>query len=250
MRIFFIFSFLVIIYSLLVVSSVQADMSSNHYYISRDSINAFGNDNSTSANYNLSDTGGEIASGYSNSTSYSLHAGYRQFEEYRTTLNCSKEDVDLTPIRLTGKSDLNKNYIDCTIKTNNPTGYTFRINSSTDELVQVDDPTYKIEKITNTTPNFWPNTLTNGTGWGAHLGTESDNFDVSKWGNVNDYGSTGGKWVAVQKDVIFDIIDRNSPTSATGDTERVYFGMEVDDSVVLPPGEYETVVDFTTLPTF
>ncbi len=232
------------------VSFAQARMSSNHYYISRDSINAFGNDNSISANYNLSDTGGEIASGYGASASYSLHAGYRQFEEYRTTLTCSKEDVDLTPVRLTGKSDLNKNYIDCIIKTNNPTGYTFRWSSSTDELIQVNDPTYKIEKITNNSPNFWPGSLPNGTGWGAHLGIGSDNFDVSKWGNADDYSTTGGKWAAVQKDTIFDIIDSSTPTDPNGDTERIYFGMEVDDSVVLPPGEYETVVEFTTLPTF
>lgn len=237
-------------YLVLVAFSVQANMSSNHYYISRDSINSFGNDNSTSANYKLSDTGGEMSTGFSDSTSYGLHAGYRQFDEYRMSLVCNQEDVDLTPVRLNGKSDLNDNYIDCTITTNNPNGYTFQWNSDTDELVQVVDSNYKIEKITNNTPNFWPTILTNGTGWGGHLGIESDNFDAGIWGVSNDYGVAGGKWAAVQKDVIFDIITSSVATDDNGDVERVYFGMEIDDSTVIPPGEYETNVQFIALPVF
>ncbi len=235
---------------MLVAFSVKADMSSNHYYISRDSINAFGNDNSMSSNYNLSDTGGEIATGFSDSTSYSLHAGYRQFDEFRISLVCVEEDVDLTPVRLTGKSDLNDNYVDCTITTNHPNGYTFQWTSDTNELVHTIDSTYKIEKIINNTTNFWPNALTNGTGWGAHLGTESDNFDVGTWGSSNDYDAAGGKWAAVQKDVVFDIITSSTATDDNGDVERVYFGMEVDENTVIPPGEYEAVVQFIALPTF
>ena len=230
--------------------NAQADMSSSHYYISRDSLNAFGTDNSTSPNYNLSDTGGEIASGYSDSSNYLLHAGFRQFEEYRMNLICHKEDVDLTPVRLTGQSVLNNNYVDCTITTNHPNGYTFQGQAETDELIQVADPTYKIEKITNNTPDFWPSTLTNGTGWGGHLGTESDNFDATKWGNSNDYDPAGAKWAAFQKDSVLEIINKDTATDENGDTERIYFGMEVDDQTVIPPGEYETVVQFTALPVF
>ncbi len=250
MRVFPIFAFLMIFNMSLLVSFAQAEMSSNHYYISRDSINAFGNDNSTSPNYNLSDTGGETASGYSNSASYSLHAGYRQFDEYTMTLVCSKEDVDLTPVRLTGKSVLNNNYVDCTITTNNPNGYTLEGKSSTDELVQVENSSFKIEKITNNVPNFWPSTLTNGTGWGAHLGIESDNFDGTKWGVSNDYNASGGKWAAIRKDDALNIISRSDATDTDGDIERIYFGMEVDSDTVIPPGEYETDVEFIAMPVF
>ena len=101
-------------------------MSSTHYYIGRDSINAFGNENSTSANYILSDTGGEVWGGYGESASYILHSGFRQYDNYKMELNCEKENVTLTPLRLTGKSNLKNNYINCNIITDNPTGYVFR----------------------------------------------------------------------------------------------------------------------------
>lgn len=231
-------------------SFVFAEMSSPHYFISRDSINSFGDENSTSTNYILSDTGGEIASGFESSTSYVLHSGFRQFEEYKIELDCSGKDANLTPVRLTGKSALHRNYIDCNIKTNNPTGYTFQWGSRTDELIQKVNSNYKIEKIINDTPADWPDTLTNGTGWGGHLGTESDNYDALKWGNSNDYNPGGAKWAALSEDEEFEVITRDSPTSSTGDNQRIYFGLEVDENTVLPPGEYEAEIELTLLPVF
>ncbi len=231
-------------------SFVLAEMSSTHYFIGKDSINSFGDENSTSSNYILSDTGGEIATGYEGSSSYTLHGGFRQVEEYKMELDCSDKNANLTPVRLTGKSSLHRNYIECNIKTNNPTGYTFQWSSASDELVQKVDPSHKIEKITNTAPSDWPAVLTNGTGWGGHLGIESDNYDALKWGATNDYDSGGGQWAALSEDEEFEIITRDSPTSATGDNQVIYFGLEVDENTVVPPGEYQTEIELTLLPVF
>ena len=52
-------------------------MSSENYQIEKDSINFGGTDDGASANYNLDDTMGEIASGDSDSASYSFSAGYK-----------------------------------------------------------------------------------------------------------------------------------------------------------------------------
>jgi len=235
---------------LILTSFVFAEMSSDHYFIARDSINSFGNENSSSSNYILSDTGGEISSGYGSSASYVLHAGFRQFEEYKMELNCQNKNINLVPIRLNGKSSLHKNYIDCNVKTNNPTGYTLQWASQTDELIQKENPTYKVEKISNNTTADWPAVLTNGTGWGGHLGTESENFDAGKWGNSNDYSNGGGQWVAFSEDQEFEVINRGDATDNSGDDERIYFGLEVDDNTTLPPGEYETEISLTLLPAF
>lgn len=229
---------------------VFAEMSSSHYFIARDSINSFGNENSSSTNYILSDTGGDMATGYGASSSYNLHGGYRQFEKYEMKLDCSNQDVNLTPVRLTGKSSLNRNYIDCNIKTNNPTGYTFQWSSTSNQLIDKADPSQKIEKISNDIPADWPNSLVNGTGWGGHLGIESDNYDALKWGSSNDYDSGGGKWAAFSKDEESEIITRDTKTDSDGDDQRIYFGLEVDENTVMPPGEYETEIELTLLPVF
>jgi hypothetical protein len=53
-------------------------MSSTNFIINWDSINAGGTDYSSSTNYSLSDTLGEIGTGRSSSTNYWIYAGYRQ----------------------------------------------------------------------------------------------------------------------------------------------------------------------------
>jgi hypothetical protein len=55
----------------------SAAMSSNNYSIQSDSIN-FGGENSASASYAEQDTMGEIATGISSSTDYTVGAGYQQ----------------------------------------------------------------------------------------------------------------------------------------------------------------------------
>lgn len=73
----------------LIMSSVQAAMTSTNFEIRSDSINSGGNDNSTSSNYQLRDTIGEQATGLSTSTNYALSAGYRQSDDYQPTLSLS-----------------------------------------------------------------------------------------------------------------------------------------------------------------
>lgn len=70
-----------ITFFLLISSTAQASMTSTNFEIRFDSINSGGNDTSTSTNFGLTDTIGELASGYSTSTNYSLSAGYRQSDE-------------------------------------------------------------------------------------------------------------------------------------------------------------------------
>ncbi len=78
--------FLVLILVLNIVCFSETNvfaMSSSNYQIKWDSINAGGNDNSSSANYRLRDTLGQFGPGYGSSASYGLDSGYRQRDEER-----------------------------------------------------------------------------------------------------------------------------------------------------------------------
>ena len=90
-------------------SSVQAAMTSTNFEIRFDSLNSGGVDNSTSTNYSMYDTLGEQGTGYSSSTNYTIHAGYRQSDEYIPTLSFSlgaqENDVNTA---FTAFSDLGK----------------------------------------------------------------------------------------------------------------------------------------------
>ncbi|MDD2786403.1 MAG: hypothetical protein PHS79_05990 [Patescibacteria group bacterium] len=74
---------------LLLSSAAQASMTSTNFEIRSDSINSGGNDTSTSTNFSLVDTIGEQATGYSTSTNYTLSAGYRQSNDFISTLSFS-----------------------------------------------------------------------------------------------------------------------------------------------------------------
>lgn len=56
--------------------AVWAGMSSTNYKIWADSLNLFGNEDSTSTNYALSDTGGELGTGEMSSANYNASIGY------------------------------------------------------------------------------------------------------------------------------------------------------------------------------
>ncbi len=61
-------------------------MQSGSYRIQSDSIN-FGGGFSTSTNYELESTAGEVATGESSSTAYGMRAGYQQMQEVYLSLS-------------------------------------------------------------------------------------------------------------------------------------------------------------------
>jgi hypothetical protein len=88
------FSFLgVVFFSSTVFAST---MQSESYTIQNDSLNAGGNEQSSSSNYKNRDTIGEIATEESVSESFVLRAGYRQMQEVMVILS-SPLDVTMLP---------------------------------------------------------------------------------------------------------------------------------------------------------
>jgi hypothetical protein len=66
---------------ILLTSRAVFGMTSTNYTIDFDSLNSGGDDISSSTNYQIRDTIGEQATGFSSSTGYSIQAGYRQGDD-------------------------------------------------------------------------------------------------------------------------------------------------------------------------
>jgi hypothetical protein len=108
-------------------------MHSSDYTITIDSIN-FGGDYSTSTSYTNQDTLGEIATGNSSSTNYSMNAGYQQM--YTSYISIST----ISPLTL---SDINGLFggvstgtLAMTITTDNPAGYSLSVLASSSPALQ------------------------------------------------------------------------------------------------------------------
>lgn len=115
--------------TILVISAIgigQAQVrSSTNYQLQSDSINA-GGGFSSSASYNQESTMGEIATGKSDSTSYSLRAGYQQMQEVYISLASTGNVImsgDL-PGLTGGTSNGSSTF---TVITDSPSGYSLSI---------------------------------------------------------------------------------------------------------------------------
>ena len=103
-------------------------MQSSNYRIQSDSIN-FGGQRGTSASYVSEDTLGEIATGLSESTSYSLKAGYQQMLEVGIAIT-SPADVTMSNVSASGgTSNADTTW---TVTTDSPSGYSLSVLASSD----------------------------------------------------------------------------------------------------------------------
>jgi hypothetical protein len=104
-------------------------MESASWKIQQDSIN-FGGGYGASDNYSEEDTLGEIATGWSYSDSYSLHAGYQQMDQ-ETYISLSMSTSTSMSPAIPGMSGGTANGSnDTVVATNNSTGYTLEIFAS------------------------------------------------------------------------------------------------------------------------
>lgn len=111
-------------------NTLQAQvMQSGTYKIMSDSINAGGEDVSSSTNYLLGDTLGEIGTGDSNSANYFLHAGFWQMQQSYIAIS-SPSDLALANIGgIDGEAS--EGTISWQVTTDNSAGYSMSIESTT-----------------------------------------------------------------------------------------------------------------------
>jgi len=76
----------IVIVAFFALRNVSFAMGSDNYQIPWDSVNSGGEDTGSSTNYQLHDTIGEQATGFSTSTDYTLSAGYRVGDYLRNSI--------------------------------------------------------------------------------------------------------------------------------------------------------------------
>ncbi|USN91850.1 MAG: hypothetical protein H6782_03170 [Candidatus Nomurabacteria bacterium] len=123
----------IVVLSVMGVSSAQVRTSTN-FQLQSDSINV-GGGFSSSASYNQESTVGEIATGQSDSSTYSLRAGYQQMQEVFISLATSG-NVNLTPDLpgLTGGESNGSTTF--TVTTDSPSGYQLTIKAENNPAMQ------------------------------------------------------------------------------------------------------------------
>lgn len=112
----------------LVAQEVYANMSSSNFKMQNDSVN-FGGDRSTSTSYSENDTLGEIATGISSSTNYTVSAGFQQPVNVYISITAAN-DVVMSPALggLTGGTSTGATSF--IVTTDNPAGYFATIQAS------------------------------------------------------------------------------------------------------------------------
>ena len=222
-------------------------MNSDNYQIQSDSINVSGGF-STSSNYILESTQGEIATGVLNSGTYSLRAGFQQMQEAYISMT-GAGNVELSPSipGVTGGTANGSTTV--TVTTDSPSGYVLSIvTESSPALIKGAD------SIADYAPSGDPDfTFTTGVA-DAHFGYSPEGDDI-----VQRFKDDGGACNAGSLDTalscwdglsliaesIASFPDSNHPAGAT---TTIRFRVGVGGSVAQPPGIYTATTTLTALP--
>jgi hypothetical protein len=112
-------------------------MSSTKYRIDTDSINFGGTDNSSSSQFFLSDTYGEIGSGVSSSSRYAISSGYRMLQSSYISISTV---ADITMPSMSGLTPGQSSYSAFwVVKTDNAAGYMLEVRSTTAPSLKSDE---------------------------------------------------------------------------------------------------------------
>ena len=110
-------------------------MQSANYKIEKDSINFGGTDGSSSDSYLLNDTMGEIGTGFSESDTYQIDAGYRQMSETYLAIT-SPADVTMSPDIGGVSGGIGEGQAAWTVTTDSSGGYSLDIKASSAPAMQ------------------------------------------------------------------------------------------------------------------
>lgn len=134
-------------------AAFSAVMQSANYQIQNDSINIGGTENSSSGNYQVSDTLGESATGNSSSASYNLYAGYRQMTGSSIAIS-APADVTMSPSinGLTGGTS--NGSATWTVTTDDPGGYTLAVKASTNPALKSSNDSFANYTPAGANPDF------------------------------------------------------------------------------------------------
>jgi hypothetical protein len=237
----------ILILSIISVSFAQVRTSSS-YRLESDSIN-FGGGLSSSTNFSLESTAGEISTGPSGSATYQLRAGYQQMQEVFLSMT-DAASVIMSPAigGLTG--GISNGSTSVSVLTDNPAGYQLSIQAESapamrkgvdtiDDYVAVAAPAADL--AFSTTAND------------AHFGFSPEGSDIVL--RFKDNGSVCGVgaldtilscWEGLS--VTNKLIAEGGPNQPTGATTTINFKVEVGASAPVIAGDYVATTTLTAIP--
>jgi hypothetical protein len=240
------FSIAIIISLIFNTSSVLAYvMSSPNYRIQSDSLNV-GGSGQDSANYKMTDTIGEIATGESASASFKLKAGYQQMQETVISLS-SPTDVTMAPNigGVTGGTG-NGQAVWTTI-TDNPAGYILEVKASTSPALKSGSYSFADYTPAGSDPDY---------SWSINIADSEFGFtpegddivqkfkDDTSDCNVGSSDTSDKCWYnfSTSDETIAQSFSANHPS---GTATTVKFKAESGSSHLQPEGTYQATVTVT-----
>lgn len=247
---FLTFSYTLTLFSLLLaVSSIgfaQVRNSAN-YQLQSDSIN-IGGGFSSSTSYIQESTLGEVATGPSDSSGYSLRAGYQQMQEVFLSLT-TEGNVTMAPDLpgLTGGTSNGSTTL--TVMTDSPSGYRLTIQSENDPAMQSGANT-----ITDYDAGAEPDFSFVVAGSGAHFGFSPQGVDVVQeflddggLCNIGTLNTNLACWDGLST-VARSISQGSGSNHPLGATTTINFRVGIGSGAGVPAGVYIATTTVTALP--
>ncbi|MEN9647244.1 MAG: hypothetical protein RLY57_48 [Candidatus Parcubacteria bacterium] len=224
------------------------EMSSQHYSITSDSVNA-GGILSTSTNYKLEDTAGDIATGISSSTNFLLYAGYQKQQMTDIALTPGG-DVVMSPSigGITGGTANGSSTF--TVTSSNDPGYMVTIKASSSPALTTGSESFADYTPAGVVPDFTfsVDAGTSEFGFspegtdihskfldnGVACGTGSSDTALSCWDALSTSDQT--------------IVQRMSATASTGSQTTLNFRAAIGSGKIQPEGVYVSTTTITVLP--
>ncbi|MCD5380955.1 MAG: hypothetical protein LR008_00045 [Candidatus Pacebacteria bacterium] len=234
--------------AMLGVSQAQVRTSSN-YQLQSDSINVGGGLSSSTA-YVQESTVGEIATGPSDSSTYSLRAGYQQMQEVFVSLSTTGNVVMSPDLPgLTGGAS--NGSTTATVITDSPSGYSLTIKAEDSPAMQSGVGTIADYSPSGSVPDFSFTTIATD----AHFGFSPEGVDiVQAWlddnGGVCNIGSADTAlacWdgLSTADIVVSEGVGANYPVGAT---TTINFRVGVGGAAGVTAGVYIATTTVTALP--
>lgn len=224
-------------------------MESSNFRLQQDSLN-FGGVDSASASFGLEDTLGEMASGYSTSTSFMLHAGYQQMPEAFLTMQVPVS-LAMSPDIKGLSGGLAEGSAAAVVSTNNSSGYTLLVKSLTDPAM------FNIASSTVFFADYSPAGADPDLAWSVASAAASFGFTPEGEDIADRYRDNGFSCNQESgndtPDACWDGLATNyqaisrSAAPSDGATTTVKFKAEIGNGKSQPGGAYKATIIFTAV---
>lgn len=227
-----------------VLSQVRESLN---YKIERDSLN-IGGGLGSSANFEIQDSVGEVGTGYSESTNFKVQAGYQQNLEETFISISAPSDLNMDSINgLTG--GFSTSSASWTVTTNNNSGYSLSIKSSTDPAMKSALDSFADYSPAGSDPDF---------DFSIDASTAEFGFSPSGGDILDKYKDNGSACNTGTSDSLYKCWDGLSTTESSvaqsttsndpsGTITTINFRAESGSNKILTAGSYSATITMTAL---